>query len=118
MDLSKAACISIQKRGFYPGAEKLYCAYRSSEKEHQKRYLLHLLLRENSWNRLPWLIRLYNEDLPEQEKQMIKGGIGCRFMYARVSEMQKEEICKALKEKAGKLPKGMEEEICYDMKFV
>lgn len=118
VDISKAACISIQKRGFYPGAEKLYHAYCSSEKEHQKRYLLHLLLRENSWNRLPWLIRLYNENLPEWEKQRIKGGICCRFMYARVSEMQKEEICKALKEKAGELPKGMEEEILYDMKFV
>ena len=117
-DISKAACISIQKRGFYPGAKKLYCAYCSSKKEHQKRYLLRLLLRESSWNRLPWLIRLYNEGLPEQEKQRVKGGIHCRFMYARVPEMQKEEICKALKEKAGKLPKGMEEEICYDMKFV
>lgn len=117
-DISKAACISIQKRGFYSGAEKLYCAYCSSKKEHQKRYLLRLLLRENSWNRLPWLIRLYNEGLPEQEKQSIKGGIHCRFMYVRVSEMQKEEICKALKEKAGELPKGMEEEIRYDMRFV
>ncbi len=118
VDISKAACISMQKRGFYPGAEKLYHAYCSSEKEHQKRYLLHLLLRENSWNRLPWLIRLYNEDLPEQEKQRIKGGIHCRFMYVKVPETQKEEICKALKEKAGELPKGMEEEIRYDMKFV
>ena len=117
-DISKAACISIQKRGFYPGAEKLYCAYCSSKKEHQKRYLLRLLLRENSWNRLPWLIRLYNEGLPEQEKQSVKGGIHCRFMYARVPEMQKEEICRALKEKAGELPKGMEEEIRYDMRFV
>lgn len=116
--ISKAAYISIQKRGFYPGAEKLYHAYCSSKKEHQKRYLLHLLLRENSWNRLPWLIRLYDEDLSEQEKQRVKGGICCRFMYARVSEMQKEEICKALKENAGKLPKGMEEEIRYDMKFL
>ncbi len=39
-------------------------------------------------------------------------------MYVKVSEKQKEEICKALKEKAGELPKGMEEEIRYDMKFV
>ena len=69
-------------------------------------------------NRLPLLIRLYNEGLPEQEKQRVKGGIHCRFMYARVPEMQKEEICKALKEKAGELPKGMEEEIRYDMRFV
>ncbi len=68
VDISRAACSSMQKRGFYPGAEKLYYAYCSSEEEHQKRYLLHLLLRENSWNRLPWLLRLYNEDLPEQEK--------------------------------------------------
>lgn len=24
------------------------------------------------WNRLPWLLRLYNEELPEQEKQRIR----------------------------------------------
>lgn len=117
-DISRAACISIQKRRFYPGAEKLYHAYCSSEKEHQKRYLLHLLLRENSWERLPWLLRLYDEDLPEREKKRIRDGICGRFMYARVSEGLREEISRALKEKAGKLPEGMEEEICYDMRFV
>lgn len=118
VDISKAAYISIQKRGFYPGAGKLYHAYRTSEKEHQKRYLLRLILRENSWSRLPWLLRIYSEDLPDQEKRLVKGGICCRFMYAKVSEAQKDEICKALKETKGTLPKDMEEGILYDMKFV
>lgn len=123
-DISKAAYTSIQRRGFYPGAEKLYHAYCSlenyhtSEKEHIRRYLLRLLLRENSWSRLPWLIRIYSEDLPEQEKRLVKGGIHCRFMYTKVSGIQKEKICRALREKKGELPKDMEEGILYDMKFV
>ena len=117
-DISKAAFISIQRRGFYPGAEKLYHAYCSSKKEHKRRYLLCLLLRESSWERLPWLIRIYGEDLAEQEKWLVRGGIRCRFMYTKVSEAQKEEIYRALKEKKETLPKGVEEEILYDMRFV
>jgi len=118
VDISKAAYLSMQKRGFYPGAERLYHAYCGAEQEHEKRYLLRLLLRENSWDRLPWLIRIYEESLPEQEKRLVSGGIWCRFMYARVSEVQKEEVRRALKEKKGSLPKGVEEGILYDMKFV
>lgn len=117
-DISKAACISIQRRDFYPGAEKLYHAYCSSEREHGRRYLLRLLLRESSWNRLPWLIRIYSEALPEQEKWLVKGGMNCRFMYAKVSEAQKEEIYRALKEKKETLPEGVEEGILYDIRFV
>lgn len=117
-DIAKAAYISIQNRGIYPGAEKLYHAYCESEKEHGRRYLLRLLLRENSWKRLPWLIRIYSEDLPEQEKRLAKIGMSCRFMYTKVSEVQKEEICRALEEKKGTLPEGVEAGILYDMKFV
>lgn len=117
-DIAKAAFVSIRKRDFYPGAEKLYHAYREAKREHTKRYLLRLLLMESSWNRLPWLLYIYDETLPEQEKQLVKGGISCRFMYTKVSEAQKEEICRALKEKGKSLPEGMEKEILYDMRFV
>ncbi len=48
----------------------------------------------------------------------MKGGINCRFMYAKVSEAQKKEICRALKEKKKALPEDMEEGILYDLKFV
>lgn len=117
-DISKAAYISMQKRGFYPGAEKLYHAYFRSETEHGKRYLLRLLLRESSWNRLPWLIRIYSENLSEQERWLVMGGICSRFMYAKVPEAQKEAIRMALREKKGALPKSVEEGILYDMRFV
>lgn len=117
-DISKAAYISIIKRDFYPGAERIYHAYCRTEKIHKKKYLLRLLLRENSWNRLPWLLRIYSVDLPEQEKRMVRGGINCRFMYAKISETQKQEIYQALREKRDALPEGVEKEILYDMKFI
>ncbi len=117
-DISKAAYISMRSRDFCPGAGRLYRAWCRAEKEHQKRYLLRLLLRENSWARLPWLIRIYSEELPEEEKRLVRGGIACRFMYTKVPEAQKEEICRALAENGGTLPAGMEKAIRYDMKFV
>jgi len=117
-DIAKAAWISMKKRDFYPGAEKIYHAYLGTDRVHNRRYLLRLLLRENSWSRLPWLIRIYNEDLPEQEKWMIQGGMACRFMYTKVPEARKQEIRRALEEKQGVIPERIASGILYDMKFV
>lgn len=116
--ISKTAFLAIQKRDFYPGAERIYRAYRGTEEEHIRRYLLRLLLRENSWSRLPWLIRLYRGNLPQQEEGLIRAGMGGRFLYGKVPQMQKEEIYRALGENGAALPEGMAEEILYDMKFV
>lgn len=116
--ISKAAYISILKKDFYLGAEKIYHAYCGAREEHIRRYLLRLLLRESSWSRLPWLIRLYSETLPEQEKKLIRAGIDGRFMYGKVPEVLKEEVVRALGENGGALPEKMETGIRYDMKFV
>ncbi len=46
--ISKAAYLAIQKRKFYPGAERIYRAYCKTQEAHLRRYLLRLLLREGS----------------------------------------------------------------------
>ena len=117
-DISKAAYVSICKKNFYPGAERIYEAYMEAEKEHHKRYLLNLLLRESSWRRLPCLIRIYRRDMPENTGYKVLSGIRHRFMYVKISKSQCEDILLALKENGGELPEGMEEKILYDMKFV
>ena len=89
-----------------------------AEKEHHKRYLLNLLLRESSWRRLPCLIRIYRRDMPENTGYKVLSGIRHRFMYVKISKSQCEDILLALKENGGELPEGMEEKILYDMKFV
>ena len=92
IELSKAAFLSIRKKGIHPGAGRLYGAYMEAGHAHQKRYLLKLLLGESSWERLPFLLRLYRKDMPEQEGNQLLSGIGSRFMYAAFSESLRRDI--------------------------
>lgn len=117
-ELSKAAYLSIRRREFYPGAERIYKAYTEVEEDHRKRYLLNLLLRESSWNRLPCLIRIYRQDMPEEEARKILCGIRIRFMYGKLSQPLQKDILQALEENGKELPEGVEKSILYDMKFL
>lgn len=117
-DISKAAYLSIRKRDFYPGAARIYSAYVKAEEEHQRRYLLNLLLRESSWKRLPYLVRLYHREMPGEENRKVLSGIRNRFMYGKISQPLREDILRALEENGGELPDGMEKAILYDMKYV
>lgn len=117
-DISKAAYLSMRKRDFHPGAERLYDAYMKAGEDHRRRYLLELLLREGSWNRLPWLIRLYRRDMPEKRNRKILEGISSRFMYGRLPQPLGQDILRALEENGGELPDGTEKAILYDMKFL
>lgn len=118
VELSKAAFLSMRKRGIHPGAGRIYGAYMEAEHDHQKRYLLRLLLGESSWGRLPFLLRLYRKDLPEQEGKQILSGICSRFMYASVSESLCSDILSALGKCGGELPAGVEDGIRYDLRFL
>lgn len=117
-ELSKAAYLSIRRREFYPGAERIYKAYTEVEEDHRKRYLLNLLLRESSWNRLPCLIRIYRQDMPEEEARKILCGIRIRFMYGKLSRSLQKDILQALEENGKELPEGVEKSILYDMKYL
>lgn len=117
-DISKAAYLSIKKRDFYPGAAQIYHAFLESKAEHQKRYLLNLLLREHSWERLPYLLLLYRPNLPEHERNILLSGIRCRSMYANVSRRLNDDILLALEQNKDQIPEGIASGILYDMKFL
>lgn len=118
IDISKAAYISIRKKDFYPGAERLYGAYMEAEAQHHKRYFLNLLLRENSWQRLPFLLRIYHRDMPAEGSRKVLTGIRNRSMYGRISPALQKDILLALESNGRELPEGVEKAILYDMKFL
>ena len=89
VDIAKAAYLSIRKLDIPLGAERVYQAYMEAELAHQKRYLLSLLLKENSWERLPCLLGLYHVDMPEREREQVLSGICCRSMYAPLMTVSK-----------------------------
>lgn len=118
IELSKAAYLSIRKKGFRFEAGRIYRAYLEARDGYQRRYLLNLLLAEGSWERLPCLLRLYRGGMPEQERLRILVGIHSRFMYAKVPEALRADILLALEECRGELPGGVEDGILYDLKFL
>ena len=118
VDIAKAAYLSIRKLDIPLGAERVYQAYMEAELAHQKRYLLSLLLKENSWERLPCLLGLYHVDMPEREREQVLSGICCRSMYGKVTKPLQQAIVSALEQKREELPAGVEKGILYDMRVL
>ena len=97
----------------------MYQAYLEKENTQLGDYLLKLLLREPSWERLPFVLRLYGkENLPESFKNALQGAVSIRNMYVRISTKQAEEICDILQEKTDTIPEDIRKGIKFDIKHV
>lgn len=113
--ISKAAYQAIKYCSIHYGAETLYAYCVQYEEPHVKKYALQLMLRENSWNRLPYLLELYGE--AELEQKLILEGICTRNMYGKISKEQEEKILKSLEKKEHLFPE-LAKEIRFDMKYL
>ena len=118
ISISKSAYLAIRHCNIHYGTETLYSYCLEYDYLHVKRYVLLLMLRENSWNRLPFLLELYKQPGFEDElEELILSGIATRNMYGRISKKQEEAILEKLEKKAYLLPKAAKE-IRFDIKFV
>lgn len=116
--VSKAAYYAIRYNNIHCGAEKLYEYCRQYEHPHVGKYAIQLLIRENSWNRLPFLLDLYTRSEFEAYQDLLWRAIEQRDMYGTISKQQEETINRILEETKERLPKGLLKEIRFDMKFV
>lgn len=117
--ISTRAYRMIRKYNICYGAATIYQAYLAHENTQLGYYLLNLLFREPSWERLPFVLRLYGkENLPEAIKSALHGAISIRNMYARISAKQAQEIRDILQEKSDIIPKDIQKGIEFDIKYV
>lgn len=117
--ISTRAYRMIRKFNICYGAAALYQAYLEQKNTQIGHYLLNLLLKEPSWERLPFVLRLYGkENLPEAIKNALQGAICTRNMYARISAKQAQEIRDLLQEKADIIPESIRKGIEFDLKYV
>lgn len=116
--VSKAAYYAIQCNNIHYGAEKLYQYCRQYEYPHVGKYAMLLLIQENSWNRLPYLLDLYTRNEFEAYQDWLWRAIIQRDMYGTISKQQEKKINRILKETEELLPKQLLKEIRFDMKFV
>lgn len=118
LSLAKSAKKAIQSAGIRYGAKCLYDICNNTQYLHVKKYSLLLLLQENSWNRLPYLLMLYGrEDLQLYEKR-IWYGIFQRDMYGSISKEHAIFISRILQDKEYFFSKELIKNILFDMKFV
>lgn len=118
ISVSKAAYRAIHSSRIHYGADKLYESFCSCDSAHVKRYLFGLILQENSWSCLPYLILMYQEPDMEEVRSRILAAMRCRSVYTVIAKEQGQRIEKLLEEFGNKLPGHLEEEIRFDLKFV
>lgn len=112
--VSKAAYLSIQKNKIRFGAAKLFHEFNNCTIPHIRRNLLLLLMQDNSWLRLPYLLSLYNYyDIDLRDK--IRKKIEQRNVYENVSSQTASYIKDILKEKENEMPDNLIRQIEFDL---
>ena len=128
--ISKAAYQCIRKNGIHPGAALLYREqeeWRKSDETagksqdsvcHIRRYLILLLIQENSWDRLPYLIFLLKDESLKEYRDKLLGALQIRSPYARVDRKQAAFIKQVLAKEAEAVPEELARAIVFDLKFM
>lgn len=116
--VSKAAYWAAVKNNMSYGADVLYEAILHSSTDRTKRYLVNLLIHEKSWERIPFLIRLYRKPDMEILRSEILSGLWGRNLYCRITNAQGQAVIQALEECGACLPGQVVREILFDLKFV
>lgn len=119
--ISKAAYEAISKSEIHYGSQKLYDAFQNCENFHTRKYLLSLLVKEPSWERLPYLLLLYKPfsalSGPEEEciQWTIRRAVSFRGTYAKITEKQAVFIEETLSIPESEIPEGLKKAIYFDL---
>lgn len=118
LGVSKAAYLAICNNSIHYGCEELAGAYSKNEVYHVKRYLVLLIMQENSWERLPYLLYLYDDKNLSVLQDKIRLKIIHRDMYGKINQKQSDIISKALEEKGDLFTKRIIDDIRFDLKCI
>ena len=116
--VSKAGYQCIRNNHIQYGAERIYQEYLICQMPHIKRFLLLLLLQEKSWDRLVYLIKLYQDDSLTEMHDRIMKRINQRSVYGIITQTQAEQIKTTLDKCKNKLPEKLVKQILFDLRFV
>lgn len=115
--VSKAAFRAIVSNDICYGAKQIYEALMQCSVETTKQRLVRLLVHESSWERLPYVLRLYQYEDPTLREEIRKGALG-RSAYAKITRVEAEEIRGLLYEPKYEIPPDLQKEIEFDLKYV
>lgn len=118
--LAKAAYNAICKCDISYGAEKLYRTYISCTNADVRKYLIRMLMREPSWERLPYLLLVYEPDnrrLDETQFWIYKA-IASRSVYARITKEWADFIMETMKKRETVISDTLKKEILFDLEHI
>lgn len=115
-EISKSAYLCIKGNSIKYGAEILFYEYKNCDIYHIKRYLAMLLMNENSWERLPYLMDIYfDRELVDLQIKM-ENKITNRSMYSSIGSDKVELIKKVMLEKQNMFREDILKGIYFDLK--
>ncbi len=113
----RSAYREIVANGIVFGARKVYDLLMQTESELLRQKLAYQLLRERSWDRLPYILQLYcYEDEPIQT--IVRRGIYGRNVYGQISQREAEHIRSILYDDRYGIPEYLQKSIEFDLRFV
>lgn len=120
VSIAKAAYNAACKSDIAYGAEKLYRAYISCTDTNSRKYLLRLLAREPSWERLPYLLLLYEPGSwsADGTQYWIYRALTSRSVYARITREWADFIMETVKKKETAISDTLKKEILFDLEHI
>lgn len=117
ISISKQAFLAIKYNQLKFGAKTIYNEYISDNNNlYMKSYLFKLLLKENAWDRLPYLLILYSSHRAYND--LIKKAIDNRNLYYSLSQEESVFIKNILSNQNYNIPQNMIDSILFDLKFI
>lgn len=113
----RAAYREIAANSITYGAKQVYEVFLQTDSSLLKEKLAYQLLRERSWDRLPYVLQLYWYEEPVIREILQRGAAG-RNMYARISGEAAEHIRNILYNAEYGIPEKLAKSIEFDLKFV
>ncbi len=99
------------------GAKQVFDTFIRAESQLLREKLACQMLRERSWDRLPYILMLYwYED--EYIRGILRRGVHGRSVYARISGEEADEIRAIMYDGRYRIPEKLKKEIEFDLKFV
>lgn len=115
--VQRAAYREIATNNIIYGAKQIYELFIQTESSLLREKLAHQLLRERSWDRLPYVLQLYCYE-EESIRKIIRRGVNGRSVYGIVSKEKAEMIRGILYDDKYCIPEHLQKSIEFDLKFV
>lgn len=114
--VAKSAYLAMAKYEVNYGAKVIMEAFDACDQDFTRDYLLKRLLHEPSWERLPYLLKLYHYNGNLQYK--IRNSINFRGAYAQITATLAKEIQEILNKKDLELPEWLKKDIEFDLQHI